>query len=145
MDVELKVPQVGESITEVQIGEWLYRAGDAVPEGEPVVVIETDKVTVELPAPVAGRVTEVLKPKGSQAKVGEVIGYMEAAGAGGNAKPSAPTSKGSQEKAPAAKGAGAAPAKAPAAEAKPDTVDLICLSGRGDKDLAEALDKLGIT
>ena len=78
MPVELRVPAVGESITEVQIGDWLKQPGESVRADEALVVIETDKVTVELPAPVAGRVTEVLKPKGSQAKVGEVIGYMEA-------------------------------------------------------------------
>jgi 2-oxoglutarate dehydrogenase E2 component (dihydrolipoamide succinyltransferase) len=77
MDVELKVPQVGESITEVQIGEWLKRSGESVAEGEPVVVIETDKVTVELPSPAAGRIGQQLKTKGATAKVGEVIGYLE--------------------------------------------------------------------
>jgi 2-oxoglutarate dehydrogenase E2 component (dihydrolipoamide succinyltransferase) len=77
MAVELKVPAVGESITEVQIGEWLKQAGDEVRADEAVVVIETDKVTVELPAPAAGRVTKVLKKRGEQAKVGEVIGYIE--------------------------------------------------------------------
>jgi 2-oxoglutarate dehydrogenase E2 component (dihydrolipoamide succinyltransferase) len=81
MSVELKVPSVGESITEVQIGDWLKNAGEAVKADEGVVVIETDKVTVELPAPASGVVTKLLKKKGDKAQVGETIGYMEAGGA----------------------------------------------------------------
>ena len=75
---ELKVPTVGESITEVQIGDWLIGEGGSAGKDDALVVIETDKVTVELPAPIAGRVTKVLKKKGETAKVGEIIGYMEA-------------------------------------------------------------------
>ncbi len=74
---ELKVPSVGESITEVQIGDWLVGEGASANKDDALVVIETDKVTVELPAPVAGKVTKVLKKKGDTATVGEVIGYME--------------------------------------------------------------------
>ncbi len=81
MSVELKVPQVGESITEVQIGEWLKSSGERVAEGEPLVVIETDKVTLELPAPAAGRLGAQLKRKGETAQVGEVIGQLEEASA----------------------------------------------------------------
>ncbi len=77
MTIELRVPEVGESITEVQIGEWLKGAGDAVAKDEPLVVIETDKVTVELPAPEAGTITEVVKQPGETAEVGEVIGLFE--------------------------------------------------------------------
>ncbi|MBI5432063.1 MAG: 2-oxoglutarate dehydrogenase complex dihydrolipoyllysine-residue succinyltransferase [Planctomycetes bacterium] len=78
MSIELRVPAVGESITEVQIGDWLKPVGAPVKADEAVVVIETDKVTVELPAPIDGQVVKVLKKKGEHAKVGEVIGYMEA-------------------------------------------------------------------
>ena len=52
MPHEIQVPPVGESITEVQIGEWLKKEGESAKRDEPVVMIETDKVTVELPAPV---------------------------------------------------------------------------------------------
>src|SRR5262245_43595724 len=78
MPVELIVPSVGESITEVEIGDWLKKQGEAVDQDEPVVVIETDKVTVELPAPTAGTITKLLKQTGEKASVGDVIGYMEA-------------------------------------------------------------------
>ena len=79
MAIELKVPTVGESITEVMIGEWLKAEGDFVAEDEPVVVIETDKVNVELPAPQSGVLAKILKQEGDDAEVGDVVGLMEAA------------------------------------------------------------------
>jgi 2-oxoglutarate dehydrogenase E2 component (dihydrolipoamide succinyltransferase) len=82
MALELKVPEVGESITEVMIGTWKKREGDAVATDDPIVEIESDKATVELPAPVHGTVTRILKGSGERAVVGEVIGYMEPAAAG---------------------------------------------------------------
>src|SRR5262245_4906583 len=77
MAIELKIPEVGESITEVELGEWLKKPGDTVRRDEPVVTLESEKATVELPAPETGTLTEVLKQKGQTAKVGEVIGRME--------------------------------------------------------------------
>lgn len=77
MAVELKVPPAGESITEVQIGEWLKKEGDSVRRDEIIVVIETDKVTVELPAPADGRISKIVVGAGQDAAVGDVIGYME--------------------------------------------------------------------
>ena len=79
MAVELKVPEVGESITEVQVGDWLKSEGERVRRDEVVVMIETDKVTVELPAPVDGVVTKILVKKGQVASVGDVIGTLEPA------------------------------------------------------------------
>jgi 2-oxoglutarate dehydrogenase E2 component (dihydrolipoamide succinyltransferase) len=83
MPVELVVPSVGESITEVEIGDWLKNPGEQIHQDEPVVVIETAKVTVELPAPASGTLTTMLKHKGDKAAVGDVIGYMEPDGAAG--------------------------------------------------------------
>jgi len=77
MTIELKVPEVGESITEVEIGEWLKSAGQPVRKDEPVVTLESEKATVELPAPESGTLSKVLKDKGATAKIGEVIGYLE--------------------------------------------------------------------
>lgn len=77
MPVELKIPEVGESITEVQIGEWLKREGERAEKDENLVEIETDKATVELAAPVSGTIAKVLKKNGETAMVGEVIGYIE--------------------------------------------------------------------
>jgi 2-oxoglutarate dehydrogenase E2 component (dihydrolipoamide succinyltransferase) len=77
MSIELKVPSVGESITEVQIGEWRKAEGDWVRKNESLVEIETDKATIELPAPADGLIAKVLKRQGDRATVGEVIGYFD--------------------------------------------------------------------
>ena len=77
MAIELKVPEVGESITEVMIGIWKKNVGDSVSADESVVEIESDKATVELPSPSDGVVSQILKQAGEQAVVGEVIGYLE--------------------------------------------------------------------
>src|ERR1019366_2691012 len=88
MGLELKVPSVGESVTEVEIGEWLKKEGDHVEKDENVVVIETDKATVEVPAPETGRLSRILKRQGDAATVGEVIGEVEPGGGGTPAKSS---------------------------------------------------------
>jgi 2-oxoglutarate dehydrogenase E2 component (dihydrolipoamide succinyltransferase) len=77
MALEIKVPTVGESISEVLIAEWLKPVGAAVKLDESVVALETDKVNVDIPAPAAGVITQILKQKGETAKVGEVIGYLQ--------------------------------------------------------------------
>lgn len=77
MPVELKVPEVGESISEVFIGEWLKSEGDKVEKDEPLVEVETDKATLEVPASVSGVLAKVLKKQGDSAQVGEVIAHIE--------------------------------------------------------------------
>jgi len=76
MALELKIPAVGESITEVEIGQWLKQEGDAVGVDEPLVELVTDKATLELPSPVAGRLVKILIPSG-QARVGDVVALLE--------------------------------------------------------------------
>ena len=88
MAIELKVPTVGESITEVQMGEWLKGEGDSVARDEVIAKIETDKVTVDLTAPNDGVLSQIKVKKGQTANVGDVIGYIEE-GAAGSAKPKA--------------------------------------------------------
>lgn len=100
MAVELKVPAAGESITEVQIGEWLKKVGDSVRQDENIVVIETDKVTVELPAPVSGTITKILIGDGEDANVGDVIGYMEEGAVDGAAAPAPDEKKAEASPAP---------------------------------------------
>jgi 2-oxoglutarate dehydrogenase E2 component (dihydrolipoamide succinyltransferase) len=90
MAIELKVPTVGESITEVQLGEWLKGEGQFVERDQPVVEIESDKATVELPAPSSGKVSKILKQKGQTATVGEVIGYLDESAAPTAEKAAAP-------------------------------------------------------
>ena len=89
MAIELKIPPVGESITEVQIGEWLKSEGDSVQRDEIVVKIETDKVTVDLPAPVAGVLSSIKVKQGQPAAVGDIIGYIEEGAAAAKPAPAA--------------------------------------------------------
>jgi 2-oxoglutarate dehydrogenase E2 component (dihydrolipoamide succinyltransferase) len=79
MAVELKVPPVGESITEIEIGQWLKAEGDSVNKDENIVALESEKATVELPAPASGILSRIVKQKGEKALVGEVIAYLEPA------------------------------------------------------------------
>jgi 2-oxoglutarate dehydrogenase E2 component (dihydrolipoamide succinyltransferase) len=74
--VELKVPSVGESVTEVEVSEWLKPEGAFVRKDEAVVVLETDKATTEIPAPANGTVARILKKKGDRVRVGEVLGEL---------------------------------------------------------------------
>src|SRR5438477_8922480 len=94
MPVELKVPSVGESISEVEIGGWLKAKGDRVAKDESVVTLESEKATVELPAPQAGTLSEILKEKGETARVGEVIAYLEEDGEGATVAARPPRSPG---------------------------------------------------
>ena len=84
MPTDLIVPEVGESITEVEIGQWLKAEGDAVAKDDPLVEIETDKVTLELPAPEAGTILKITHPQGTPAKVGDTIGTFEPGEGGGS-------------------------------------------------------------
>lgn len=81
MAVEIKVPQMGESISEVTIDKWLLKEGDAIEADRPLAVLESDKATVELPAESSGTVTKLLKKPGDTARVGEVIAMIEAGAA----------------------------------------------------------------
>ena len=86
MPIELKIPAVGESVQEVQIGRWLKKLGEAVEEDQSVVELETDKASLEVPAPRAGVLEQILKQEGETVSVGEVIGYIQE----GNGKPDGP-------------------------------------------------------
>ena len=116
MAVELVVPKVGESITEVQIVQWLVAEGDRVERDSNLAVIETDKATVELPAPVGGTLSKILVGPGKVAKVGEVIGYIEEGGAGTAKKPAAETKADKPSEKPAEKSATSQPAAKSAAQ-----------------------------
>lgn len=122
MAIELKVPAVGESITEVQIGTWHKKEGDQVAADEPIVEIESDKATVELPSPAAGVMGKILVKSGQMANVDQVIGTIEpAAGGAQSGKPNGKPSGEKEAAKPAAKegngkAVGAAPAVMPAAK-----------------------------
>jgi len=78
--LELKVPSVGESVTEVEVGDWLKQPGDAVAQDETLVVLETDKATVEVPSPAAGRLASIARQSGERVKVGDLLGTVETEG-----------------------------------------------------------------
>ena len=93
MAIEIKVPEVGESITEVQIAEWLKAEGDAVQKDEPLVVIDSEKTTLELPAPESGTLGKILHPAGDTVKVGAVIAQLEAGTGDGSSTKAKPDEK----------------------------------------------------
>jgi 2-oxoglutarate dehydrogenase E2 component (dihydrolipoamide succinyltransferase) len=78
MSTEVKVPTLGESITEATLGQWLKKPGEAVAADEPIASLETDKVAVEVPAPSAGVMGQYLVQEGDTVNVGAVIGSIEA-------------------------------------------------------------------
>ncbi|WOK35596.1 2-oxoglutarate dehydrogenase complex dihydrolipoyllysine-residue succinyltransferase [Sphingomonas sp. C3-2] len=89
MATEVKVPVLGESITEATIGEWLKKPGEAVAADEPIASLETDKVAVEVPAPVAGVMGEQIAKPGDTVEVGALIALIEEGGAVAAAAPAA--------------------------------------------------------
>jgi 2-oxoglutarate dehydrogenase E2 component (dihydrolipoamide succinyltransferase) len=78
MAADIKVPTLGESVTTATIARWIKNAGEAVAADEPLVELETDKVTVEVNAPEAGVLTEIIAPEGSEVAVGGLLGRIEA-------------------------------------------------------------------
>jgi 2-oxoglutarate dehydrogenase E2 component (dihydrolipoamide succinyltransferase) len=88
MTIEIKVPALGESVTEATVGQWFKKPGEAVNADEPLVELETDKVTVEVPAPSAGVLSDIKVPQGTTVAVGSVLGSIkEGAGTQGQAAP----------------------------------------------------------
>jgi 2-oxoglutarate dehydrogenase E2 component (dihydrolipoamide succinyltransferase) len=109
---EIRVPTLGESVTEATIGRWFKAAGDTVAVDEPLVELETDKVTVEVPAPAAGVLSEIAAKDGDTVAVGAVLGQIKE-GAG------AAPAKSAASAAPDASAKAASPAPSPAAPIKP--------------------------
>src|ERR1700682_3274858 len=103
---DIRVPTLGESVTEATIGKWFKHAGDAVAVDEPLVELETDKVTIEGPSPAAGVLSEIAAKDGETVAVGALLGQIQdGAGAAAPAKPAARPEKASP--APAAPAAAA--------------------------------------
>src|SRR5277367_6371331 len=86
---EIRVPTLGESVTEATIGRWFKKAGDTVAVDEPLVELETDKVTIEVPAPSAGTLGEITAKDGETVAVGALLGQIND-GAAAAPKPAAP-------------------------------------------------------
>ena len=81
MTVDIKVPALGESVTEAEVAKWFKQAGDTVEADEPLVELETDKVTLEVNAPAAGVLADILAGEGSEVEVGAVLGRIDETGA----------------------------------------------------------------
>ena len=81
MATEIKVPTLGESVTTATVARWMKHEGEAVAADEPLVELETDKVTVEVSAPSAGVLRSISAPEGSEVPVGALLGLLEAGGA----------------------------------------------------------------
>ena len=90
MATEIRVPTLGESVTEATIGKWFKKPGDAVKVDEPLVELETDKVTVEVPAPASGVLSEIIAKEGDTVGVAALLGAIAAAGAATAAPAAAP-------------------------------------------------------
>jgi 2-oxoglutarate dehydrogenase E2 component (dihydrolipoamide succinyltransferase) len=115
---EIRVPTLGESVTEATIGRWFKKAGDAVAVDDPLVELETDKVTIEVPAPTAGTLGEIVAKDGETVAVGALLGQIND-GAAPAAKPApaaAPAKAAAPPPAAAAPAPAAAPPKAPPAD-----------------------------
>jgi 2-oxoglutarate dehydrogenase E2 component (dihydrolipoamide succinyltransferase) len=127
---EIRVPTLGESVTEATIGRWFKKAGDAVAVDEPLVELETDKVTIEVPAPSAGTLGEIVAKDGETVAVGALLGQIKEGAGGAAAKPAAPAAK------PAA--AAAAPSPTPASTATRAAPADVPLAPSGRKISAES-------
>jgi 2-oxoglutarate dehydrogenase E2 component (dihydrolipoamide succinyltransferase) len=117
---EIRVPTLGESVTEATIGRWFKKAGDTVAVDEPLVELETDKVTIEVPAPSAGTLGDIVAKDGETVAVGALLGQINDGAPGAAAKPAAAPAKAAPAApppAPAAAPAAAAPAKVPPSDA----------------------------
>jgi len=107
MATEIRVPTLGESVSEATIGRWFKKPGEAVKADEPLLELETDKVTLEVNAPAAGVLAEIVAKEGDTVNVGALLGNI---GAGSGAAAAAPAAAPAKAEAPKA-----APAPAPAA------------------------------
>ncbi|HWV21910.1 MAG TPA: biotin/lipoyl-containing protein, partial [Devosia sp.] len=87
MSTEIRVPTLGESVTEATIGQWFKQVGDSVAADEPLVELETDKVTIEVPAPAAGVLEAISAQPGETVDVGALLGAIGGAGAVVTPKP----------------------------------------------------------
>ena len=110
MSTEIRVPTLGESVTEATIGQWFKKVGDTVAADEPIVELETDKVTIEVPAPAAGVLEAIAAEAGATVDVGALLGAIGGSGASATAAPAAAPAPAKTE-VPAANAAGPEPIK----------------------------------
>jgi 2-oxoglutarate dehydrogenase E2 component (dihydrolipoamide succinyltransferase) len=141
MAVEIRIPELGESLVEATVGRWVKGVGDQVEAGEPIVEIETDKVVMEVTAPESGVIRSITKGEGETATVGEVIGSLEAGAA------AAPTAVAAPAEPQAAAPPVAAAATAPVAMGQPHASPSVRRLARSlgvDLDAVPASDPRGV-
>lgn len=118
MTKEIRVPTLGESLSEATVAVWKKEVGDTVAMDEPLIELETDKVTIEVNSPAAGTISEIVAPAGTEVEVGALLGRISANGAEGAQAPKAPEAPSAEKPSPSS---GSAPK--PAAE-KAEAADL---------------------
>jgi len=131
--IDIKVPALGESVTEASVGRWLKQAGETVAMDDPVVEIETDKVTLEVNAPAAGTLMDVLAPEGTTVAVGAILGHI----GDGAAKAPAKSAKSAAKAAPKSEPPAAVPPSPPTPAHAP------AASGQATASAAAVLDRSG--
>ncbi|GJE54237.1 MULTISPECIES: 2-oxoglutarate dehydrogenase complex dihydrolipoyllysine-residue succinyltransferase [Methylobacterium] len=135
MATDILVPTLGESVTEATIGRWFKQPGDTVAADEPLVELETDKVTLEINAPAAGELGEILVKDGETVEPGALLGSIVEAGKGGGAKKPA-AAKGAEKSEQKAESRSEAPAKSGAdkegTEASPPQESSASYGSHGD-------------
>jgi 2-oxoglutarate dehydrogenase E2 component (dihydrolipoamide succinyltransferase) len=146
MAIEIRVPQMGESVTEGVIAQWLKSEGDSVSADEPVVEVETDKITVEVPSPAAGVLRKQSVDEGDTVAVGDILGEIDDAAEATTETEAEPEqaeaeAEASEESEPETRGNGRAPGAVPSAraEARRAGIDITTVqgSGRGGRILKE--------
>ncbi|MEZ5789042.1 MAG: 2-oxoglutarate dehydrogenase complex dihydrolipoyllysine-residue succinyltransferase [Xanthobacteraceae bacterium] len=145
--IEIRVPTLGESVTEATIGRWFKQAGDAVAVDEPLVELETDKVTIEVPAPAGGVLSEISVQDGETVAVGALLGQI-AEGGGAPAAKTAPTATGQPDQKtetaqPIAAGPEPVQPRTPAGEAAPAPKPAERTAPRPDMPIAPSVRRLG--
>ena len=131
MAIEIRVPTLGESISEATVGKWFKKKGEAVRADEPLVELETDKVTLEVNAPGAGTLSEIVADTGDTVAIGALLGQLSAASAGASAAPAAASPQPAKASASAPAAAmPPSPAAAKIAAEKNVSVEAIAGSGK---------------
>ena len=123
MSIDIHVPTLGESVSDATIARWIKKAGDAVAADEPIVELETDKVTLEVPSPVAGKLGEIIAAEGETVEVGALLARVEEGAVG-----TKPAPKQDAPKSAPAKAADETPALVAAAASAPAAIDSSDLS-----------------
>ncbi len=149
MSTEIRVPTLGESVTEATIGQWFKKPGEAVNVDEPLVELETDKVTVEVPSPVAGVMGAIEVEEGDTVEVGALLGAIAAGDAAAAAAPAVKAEAPKKEEKAAAANDDMPPSPSAGKLAKENNIDLASVNGSGRRgqvlkeDILSAIDQGG--